>query len=135
MMQVLQNFNLHSDDFESVNGKVRTISGKQSYQVRLNSNISTWGNTDVLDRRTVTILNNGFGIIHIDFKINSGSTGSRVIGFLPADCPTPLKLIETQLWDGRSIWIDAGSREITISSSVLNTRYIADIVGFFNVPR
>ena len=75
MMQVLQNFNLHSDDFESVNGKVRTISGKQSYQVRLNSNISTWGNTD------------------------------------------------------------DGSREITISSSVLNTRYIADIVGFFNIQR
>ena len=75
MMQVLQNFNLHSDDFESVNGKVRTISGKKSYQVRLKSNISTWGNTDVLDRRTVTILNNGFGIIHVDFKITSGSTG------------------------------------------------------------
>lgn len=135
MMQVLQNINLHPDDFESVNGHVRTIMGKKSYQFRLNTGVTTWGNIDNLDRRTVTILNNGFGIIHVDIKVTSGSTGSRVIGFLPAECPTPSKLIETQLWDGRSIWIDAGSREIIISSSVLNTRYLTDLVGFFNVPR
>lgn len=135
MMQVLQNINLHSDDFENVNGKVRTITGRNSYQARLNTGVSTWGNEDNPERRVATILNNGFGIIHLDIKVTSGSTGSRVIGFLPAHCPTPTKLIEAQLWDGRSIWIDGGSREITISSSVLNTRYLVDLVGFFNITR
>ena len=135
MMQVLQNINLHPDDFESVNGKVRTIMGKNSYQVRLNTGIATWGNTDNPERRVATILSNGFGIIHIDIKVTSGSTGARVIAFLPNECPTPVKLMEAQLWDGRTIWINAGSREVTISSSVLNTRYLIDIVGFFNVTR
>jgi len=134
-MKVAQDINLHSSDFELVNGKVRTITGKQSYQARLNTGVATWGNADVPERRVATILNNGFGIIHLDIKVTSGSTGSRVIGFLPAECPTPTKLIEAQLWDGRSIWIDAGSREVTISSSVLNTRYLTDLVGFFNVAR
>lgn len=134
-MKVAQDINLHESDFELVNDKIRTIAGKQSYQVRLNTGVATWGNLDVPDRRTVTMLNNGFGIIHLDIKVTSGSTGSRVIGFLPADCPTPTKLIEVQLWDGRSIWIDAGSREVIISSSVLNTRYLTDLVGFFNVAR
>lgn len=134
-MKVAQNIDFHVDDFEIVNNKVRTTAGNKSYQVRLNTNIATWGGADNPERRMVTIMNNGFGIIHIDIKVTSGSTGARVIGFLPADCPTPTKLIETQLWDGRSIWIDAGSREITISSSVLNTRYLTDLVGFFNVAR
>lgn len=134
-MKIAQDINFHENDFELVNGKVRTIAGKQSYQARLNTGVSTWGNTDVPERRVATILNNGFGIIHLDIKVTSGSTGSRVIGFLPAECPTPTKLIESQLWDGRSIWIDAGSREITISSSVLNTRYLVDLVGFFNITR
>lgn len=134
-MKVAQDINLHENDFELVNDKVRTIMGKHTYQARLNTGVVTWGNVDNPERRVATIFNNGFGIIHVDFKVTSGSTGSRVIGFLPADCPTPLKLIETQLWDGRSIWIDAGSREIIISSSVLNTRYLTDLIGFFNVPR
>lgn len=134
-MRVAQNIDFHEDDFEIVNNKVRTTAGNKSYQVRLNTNIATWGNTDNPERRVATILNNGFGIIHIDIKVTSGSTGARVIGFLPNECPTPVKLIEAQLWDGRSIWIDAGSREVTISSSVLNTRYLIDIVGFFNVTR
>lgn len=135
MMQILQKSNLHRDDFEVIGDKVRTITGKTSYQARLNTGVATWGNVDSPERRVATILNNGFGIIHLDIKVTSGSTGSRVIAFLPSECPTPTKLIEAQLWDGRSIWIDAGSREVTISSSVLNTRYLTDLVGFFNVTR
>lgn len=134
-MKVIEDLELHPDDFEIVNNKTRTKMGKHSYQIRLNNNVATWGNIDVAERRVATIMNNGFGIIHLDIKVTSGSTGSRVIGFLPAECPTPTKLIEAQLWDGRSIWIDAGSREVTISSSVLNTRYLVDLVGFFNVTR
>lgn len=134
-MKLVDDLVLHTDDFEIVNNNVRTKMGKHSYQIRLNNNVATWGNRDELERRVATIMNNGFGIIHLDIKVTSGSTGSRVIGFLPADCPTPTKLIETQLWDGRSIWIDAGSREVTISSSVLNARYLVDLVGFFNVTR
>ena len=134
-MKVVDDLVLHTDDFEIVNNNVRTKMGKHSYQIRLNNNVATWGNRDELERRVATIMNNGFGIIHLDIKVTSGSTGSRVIGFLPADCPTPTKLIETQLWDGCSIWIDAGSREVTISSSVLNARYLVDLVGFFNVTR
>lgn len=135
MMRLIQNIDLHEDDFESVNGKVRTIIGRDSYQVRLNTGVATWGNIDVPERRVVTVLNNGFGIIHLDIKVTSGSTGLRTVGYLPAECPTPSKLIETQLWDGRSIYIEAGSREVIISSSVLNARYLTDIVGFFNVTR
>lgn len=134
-MKVVDDLVLHTDDFEIVNNNVRTKMGKHSYQIRLNTNVATWGNTDNLERRVVTIMNNGFGIIHLDIKVTSGSTGARVIGFLPPECPTPTKLIEAQLWDGRSIWIDAGSREVTISSSVLNNRYLTDLVGFFNVTR
>ena len=92
-MKIAQDINFHENDFELVNGKVRTIAGKQSYQARLNTGVSTWGNTDVPERRVVTILNNGFGIIHLDIKVTSGSTGPRVIGFLPAECPTPTKLV------------------------------------------
>lgn len=134
-MKVLEELALHTDDFEVVNNKVRTKMGKQLYQARLNSGVSTWGNVDNPDRRVATIMNNGFGIIHLDIKVTSGSTRERVIGFLPSNCPTPTSLIEAQLWDGRSIYVDAGSREIIISSSVLNTRYLVDLVGFFNVTR
>ena len=134
-MKVVDDLVLHTDDFEIVNNNDRTKMGKHSYQIRLNTGVAVWGNTDNIERRVVTIMNNGFGIIHLDIKVTAGSTGSKVIGFLPADCPTPTKLIETQLWDGRSIWIDAGSREVTISSSVLNTRYLVDLVGFFNVTQ
>lgn len=134
-MKVVDDLVLHTDDFEIVNNNVRTKMGKHSYQIRLNNGIATWGSGDTSERRIATVMNNGFGIIHLDYKVTSGSTGSRVIAFLPPECPTPTKLMETQLWDGRSIWIDAGSREVTISSSVLNTRYIVDLVGFFNVTR
>ena len=134
-MKAIQDLDLHSDDFEIANGKVRTIMGRNAYNIRLHSNVVTWDNLDNPEPHVATIMNNGFDIIHLDFKVTSGSTGSRVIGFLPANCPTPTKLIEAQLWDGRSVWIDAGSREVTISSSVLNTRYIIDLVGFFNVTR
>lgn len=134
-MKVVDDLVLHTDDFEIVNNNVRTKMGKHSYQIRLNNGIVTWGSGDTTERRIATVMNNGFGFIHLDYKVTSGSTGSRVIAFLPPECPTPTKLMETQLWDGRSIWIDAGSREVTISSSVLNTRYIVDLVGFFNVTR
>lgn len=134
-MKVLEELALHTDDFEIVNNKVRTKMGKHSYQIRLNNNVATWGNIDVAERRVATIMNNGFGIVHLDIKVTSGSTRERVIGFLPDNCPTPTRLIETQLWDGRSIYVEAGSREIIISSSVLNTRYLVDLVGFFNVTR
>lgn len=134
-MKVVDDLVLHTDDFEIVNNNARTKMGKHSYQIRLNNGIATWGSGDTSERRIATVMNNGFGIIHLDYKVTSGSTGSRVIAFLPPECPTPTKLMETQLWDGRSIWIDAGSREVTISSSVLNTRYIVDLVGFFNVTR
>lgn len=134
-MKVLEELALHTDDFEVVNNKVRTKMGKQAYQVRLNSGVATWGNVDNPERRVATIMNNGFGIVHLDIKVTSGSTRERVIGFLPDNCPTPTSLIESQLWDGRSIYVEAGSREIIISSSVLNTRYLVDLVGFFNVTR
>lgn len=134
-MKVVDDLVLHTDDFEIVNNKTRTKMGKHSYQVRLNSGVATWGNIDVAERRVATIMNNGFGIVHLDIKVTSGSTRERVIGFLPDNCPTPTKLIESQLWDGRSIYVEAGSREIIISSSVLNTRYLVDLVGFFNVTR
>lgn len=134
-MKVIQDLELHTDDFEVVGNQVRTKMGKHSYQIRLNNGIATWGSGDTSERRIATVMNNGFGFIHLDYKVTSGSTGSRVIAFLPPECPTPTKLMEAQLWDGRSIWIDGGSREIIISSSVLNTRYLVDFVGFFNVTR
>jgi len=134
-MKVIQDLELHTEDFEVVGNQVRTKMGKHSYQIRLNNGIATWGSGDTPERRIATVMNNGFGFIHLDYKVTSGSTGSRVIAFLPSECPTPTKLMEAQLWDGRSIWIDGGSREIIISSSVLNTRYLVDFVGFFNTTR
>ena len=74
-MKVVDDLVLHTDDFEIVNNNVRTKMGKHSYQIRLNNNVATWGNRDELERRVATIMNNGFGIIHLDIKVTSGSTG------------------------------------------------------------
>ncbi|MDH2997189.1 hypothetical protein A1D22_05825 [Pasteurellaceae bacterium LFhippo2] len=80
-------------------------------------------------RRFVQVRDN-LGIIHLDFKMNA--TGQRALATLPSNCPTPTRLIESQLHDGGTVWVGANSRAIQCSVVSTNTRYIIDLVGFFN---
>lgn len=79
------------------------------------------------NRRMLQVSSVGMGIIHLDMQITARGT----IATLPNNAPTPVSLIEMQLGDG-SIYIDAGSRNITATGNIqLNKRYIVDMVGFF----
>lgn len=89
------------------------------------------GDNDPLEaqRRAVTI-QDGLGIVHIDFKRTTGTGG--LILTLPPRYPTPSKLIEAQTWDGGYVWLDANRREVQRRGLTANRRYVVDLLGFFN---
>lgn len=127
-MKVLQQIDFHPDDFEVVNGKLRFKQATKSYTLEFTKTVIPWNNNRDLGSRQCNI-RNGFGIIHLDFK--KTSAGNH-IATLPNDCPTPISLIETQLHDGSSVYINKNSRTVYCNGAV-DTRYIVNIKGYFNV--
>ncbi len=70
----------------------------------------------------------GLGIIHLDFV---AALAEGIIGSIPATGPKAEILMEDQLHDGATIWIDQGSRAIKAQGLTVGSRYLFNIVGFF----
>jgi hypothetical protein len=70
----------------------------------------------------------GLGIIHLDFV---AALASGEIGTIPATGPKAEILMEDQLHDGATIWIDQGTRTIKAQGLQAGQRYLFNIVGFF----
>lgn len=78
----------------------------------------------------------GLGIIHLDFSV-SGSIPmeGQVIFKLPANSPTPKSLIETMFYTESGytrVWVEKGSRNVSVGNMPANTRIITDLFGFFD---
>lgn len=126
-MQVVNKDALHPQDFEEVSGKVRIKKQTKSYLLTFKNGTQPWNNNTANGLRQCNI-RNSFGIIHLDFK----KTGSNpIVAELPSDCPTPLSLIEDQLHDGNTVYIDGGSRVVRCYGAT-NVRYVVNLVGYFN---
>lgn len=134
-MKALQDLDLHEKDFVISQGKVRTLKQFERFTVE-------WGNTQSVlttmnpaeytqQRRRVLSVLDGMGKIHLDFKMVSNANGSVLLFKLPANAPKNLDLIETQVHDGGSVWLDANSKNIYGTGLKANTRYIIDLIGFF----
>lgn len=81
------------------------------------------------DRRRLTMQGN-FGILHLDFTCRNTALGANAWS-LPTNSPTPVNLIEFQVRNGGTIWIEQGSRQLRWSGLEANQRYVADLIGFW----
>ena len=135
-MKVVQDLDLHDDDFIVVGNKVRTRKVGKSFKLDFISgkDVITTNNDldyDKQERRQLTVLD-GIGKIHLDFKMVQNTGSRRALFRLPTDAPKNLELIETQVWDGSSVWLDANSKIVYGSGLRAGQRYILDLIGFFN---
>ena len=78
--------------------------------------------------RNYMIINNatGQGFIHVDFWASSVSDSKQILS-LPANAPTPKELSEVQLFDGGSVWIVPGAKNVQIQGLSPNRRYVNNI--------
>ena len=134
-MKVVQELDLHEDDFTIQNGKVRTLKRLKKYNFPFaapNTTVTTNNPVDYnnQNRHQLSVLD-GMGKIHLDFKMLKDSGSKLALFQAPSDAPAALELIETQTHDGSSLWVDAGSRTVYGNGLKANTRYIVDLVGFF----
>nr|DAN52839.1 MAG TPA: hypothetical protein [Caudoviricetes sp.] len=132
-VKLLVETDLHTDDFEVRNGKLRTRKLANTYPLLYatgKDRITTWNPVDYNnnERHKLRVVN-GFGKIHLDFKAVTDVSGA--IFKLPDNAPKNLDLIEAQTHDGSSIWLNAGNKTIYSSGLKAGTRYIVDIIGFF----
>lgn len=135
-MKVAQDIDFHDDDFVIVGNKVRTRKVGKSYKLDfiLGKDVITTNNDkdyDKQERRQLTVLD-GIGKIHLDFKMVKDSGNLRPLFKLPANAPRNLELIETQVWDGASVWLNAGNNVVYGSGLREGQRYILDLIGFFS---
>lgn len=131
VVKVITPNDLHTDDFAVQNGKVVAVVTRQNFTGTLARGVSPGDAGPLEDQRRAVTIQNGLGVVHIDFKRTSGTRG--LVLTLPDSCPTPSKLIEVQTWDGGSVWLDANSREVQSRGLTANRRYVVDLLGFFNV--
>lgn len=135
-MKVAQDIDFHDDDFIIENNKVRTRKVGKSFKLDfiLGKDVITTNNDrdyDKQERRQLTVLD-GIGKIHLDFKMVKDSGNLRPLFKLPANAPRNLELIETQVWDGASVWLNAGNNVVYGSGLREGQRYILDLIGFFS---
>lgn len=135
-MKVAQDIDFHDDDFIIENNKVRTRKVGKSFKLDfiLGKDVITTNNDrdyDKQERRQLTVLD-GIGKIHLDFKMVQNSGNLRPLFKLPANAPRNLELIETQVWDGASVWLNAGNNVVYGSGLREGQRYILDLIGFFS---
>ena len=78
--------------------------------------------------RNYMIINNatGQGFIHVDFWASSVSDSKQILS-LPSNAPTPKELSEVQLFDGGSVWIVPGAKNVQIQGLSPNRRYVNNI--------
>lgn len=124
---------LHTDDFIINNNKVRTRKLSNTYPMLYatgKDRITTMYEQEYnSDKRHYLRVMNGFGKIHLDFKAVTDVDGA--IFRLPDNAPNNLDLIEIQTHDGGYIWLEANNKVINASGLKANTRYVVDIIGFF----
>ena len=135
-MKAVQDIDFHDDDFILENNKVRTRKVGKSFKLDflLGKDVITTNNDrdyDKQERRQLTVLD-GIGKIHLDFKMVQNSGNLRPLLKLPANAPRNLELIETQVWDGASVWLNAGNNVVYGSGLREGQRYILDLIGFFS---
>lgn len=131
---------LHEDDFILVQSgnilklkvkpKLPEASSILSYTLNQpNSSIATF--VDPSEERRKLYLQNNFGYIHLDFTARTATKGNNNTFNLPQNSPIPINVIETQVYNGGFIWINANTREIQWSGLTVGKRYIVDLIGFF----
>lgn len=91
----------------------------------------TFANVTDSPQRRSFVVQDGIGKIHLDFGVSRSLTGSTIIASLPPNAPTPAALIEVQTKGDGYVWITAGSRDVRAAGLSANTRYIVDLIGFF----
>lgn len=134
-MKVIQDLDFHNDDFIIQNGKVRSVKRLKTYNLTFaapNTTVTTNNPVDYNNqsRHQLSVMD-GMGKIHLDFKMLKDSGASLALFQLPSSAPPPVELIESQVHDGGTLWVNAGSRTVYGNSLKANTRYIIDLVGFF----
>ena len=135
-MKVVQDTEFHEDDFTVQNNKLRTKKTIKSYKLEFAAG-TDWitshhpNDYNSQNRKQLTVLD-GMGKIHLDFKIVKAGGPRQALFRLPADAPNNLQLIETQVWDGSSVYLDAGQKIIYGNGLQANQRYILDLIGFFD---
>lgn len=84
------------------------------------------------EERRRLYLNNNFGYVHLDFVARIPNLNSTSFT-LSSEAPTPKMLIETQTFDGGTIWMDPNTRYIRWRDLRVGQRYIVDLIGFWNI--
>lgn len=135
-MKVIQPTDLHTDDFNIANGKVRVVKNVEKYNLNYESAtvfVDHIGRTNDADNRLYLQLSDGFGKIHIDGKFVVG-VFNRIIARLPANAPVPKSLIEVGMYIGDtfgSVWVNPNSRDVYARGFPTNRRIVVDLIGFF----
>lgn len=134
-MKAIQDIDFHEDDFIIEGNKVRTRKIGKTYKLDFAAGKDMITSHNPADyeqqgRRQLTVLD-GMGKIHLDFRMVKNIGPRQALFKLPPNAPKNLELIETQLWDGSSIWVDAGSPWVMGNSLKAGQRYILDLIGFF----
>lgn len=133
--KVIRPEDLHDDDFDIVENKVRVRPTIKIYDVKYvapDSVITTQMAVDYakIGRHYLSVAGIQ-GNIHLDFKMVIDSGPRRALYTLPLEAPTPVQLIEEQTFDGSSVWVDAGSRTVMGNGLKAGTRYILNLGGYF----
>lgn len=79
---------------------------------------------DIPDRK-YCLSDYGTGIVHLDFY---AAATSGVVGTIPDDGPKAKRLSEFQVFDGGTVWLDAGSRIVKAQGLTINKRYLFNII-------
>lgn len=133
--KVIRPEDLHDDDFDIVDNKVRVRPTIKMYNLKYaapDTVITTQMPVDYdkIGRHYLSVAGIQ-GNIHVDFKMVVDSGPRRALYVLPTEAPTPVQLIEEQTFDGSSIWVDAGSRTVMGNGLKAGTRYILNLGGYF----
>ena len=135
MVKVIRPEDLHEDDFEIVGNKVRVVPTIKKYELKYSAgkDVITTDHPNDYDNmgRHYLSVAGIHGKIHVDFKMVQNSGPRRGLFILPSNAPTPIELIETQTFDGSSIWIDPKSRSVMGNGLKAGVRYIVDLTGYF----
>lgn len=133
--KVIRPVDLHEDDFDIVDNKVRVRPTIKIYDLKYaapDTVITTQMAVDYakIGRHYLSVAGI-HGKIHLDFKMVIDSGPRRALYTLPPEAPTPVQLIEEQTFDGSSVWVDAGSRTVMGNGLKAGTRYILNLGGYF----
>ena len=133
--KVIRPEDLHDDDFDIVDNKVRVRPTIKIYDVKYaapDTVITTQMAVDYakIGRHYLSVAGIQ-GNIHLDFKMVIDSGPRRALYTLPPEAPTPVQLIEEQAFDGSSVWVDKGSRTVMGNGLKAGTRYILNLGGYF----